>query len=124
MTRHLVKNNKINLWSSDIHESPMLWLKEKGIKTLQSVTNPLEFKSDMNYDVVFALSFFSHMLKKTWFLWLEKLYSFVKPNGIIIFTTQGLKSNELYQGNIELDDDGFGFINESEQNDLNTCDYG
>lgn len=124
VTRHLVKNNRINLWSSDIHKSAMLYLKEKGIKTLQSVTNPLDFKSDINYDIVFALSFFSHMPKNTWFLWLEKLYSFVKPNGIIIFTTQGLKSNELYQGNIELDDDGFGFKNESEQKDLDTCDYG
>ena len=42
----------------------MLYLKEKGIKTLQSVTNPLDFKSDINYDIVFALSFFSHMPKK------------------------------------------------------------
>jgi hypothetical protein len=95
-----------------------------GMKTLQSAHIPEEFHCPSNFDVCFALSFFSHMPNLTWSRWLNVLMKTVRPGGILIFTTHGLTSAAKCFGNPELSDAGFWFKPESEQADLDTTEYG
>jgi hypothetical protein len=77
----------------------------------------------MRFDVVFALSFFSHMPITTWARWLVRLCQVAKPGGIILFTTQGNASRRFF-GNPELPEMGFWFASTSEQKDLSADEYG
>jgi 2-polyprenyl-3-methyl-5-hydroxy-6-metoxy-1,4-benzoquinol methylase len=89
-----------------------------------SHTVPANVAIFSRFDVVFALSFFSHMPRATQLLWLDKLTEFVKPGGLLIFTTHGETSHKKHMPHIVVDGDGYGFIAESEQFDLSTSDYG
>ena len=75
-------------------------------------------------DLIFALSFFSHMPKTTWVRWLQALASSLAPGGVLVFTANGYVTDKF--GNIQLEvmDDGFGFRAESEQGDLKGEQYG
>lgn len=126
VSRHLINlSDKINLTSCDIHIEAIAFLKQHiGIKqTMLSVVKPEEFLCDSNFEVVFALSFFSHMPRQTWGRWLEALYDKVKPDGYLLFTTQGMESAH-YFGNPTIPSDGFWFKATSEQKDLDVADYG
>ena len=66
----------------DIHEPAMQFIQsELGTKFMLSHSVPEEFDPGDSYDVVFALSFFSHMPKSTWQRWLQALYNAVSPGG-------------------------------------------
>ena len=107
---------------SDIHDEAIRFMsKELGLKAFLSTTNPHEFTSEHTYDVVFALSFFSHMPDQTFGDWIRALFNLVKPNGLLIFTTHG-RIDKMKSG-IPVED-GFGFVSSSEQKDLDTSDYG
>ena len=125
VTRHLPKLfPRATITSCDIHRSAVRFLEEKiGVQGLLSKTVPEEFVAPTNYDVVFALAFFSSMPKTTWSRWLERLWDAVAEGGFMIFTTQGRKSAVYYEA-VKLDEDGFWFAPLSEQKDLSTEDYG
>ena len=62
VTRHLKKHARWDLTSCDIHSEAIDFLdRQIGVKTLQSVHLPEQFATIEKYDVVFALSFFSHL---------------------------------------------------------------
>jgi 2-polyprenyl-3-methyl-5-hydroxy-6-metoxy-1,4-benzoquinol methylase len=125
VTRHL-KNVLPDsaVTACDIHEMAINFIKEQ-LKTdaVLSASRPGDLNLNKRYDLVFALSFFSHMPKNTFAQWLEKLFSLVKPEGYLIFTTHGVLSVKNFPP-FEFDDDGFFFFNTSEQKDLDTVDYG
>jgi SAM-dependent methyltransferase len=122
VTRHFDKDY-FQITSCDIHPQAMDFLsKQFNVKIFLSTTNPKEFKTNELYDVVFALSFFSHMNNLVFGRWIKALYDCVNPGGYLVFTTHGKISNEKY---INLDlKDGFGFRAESEQKDLPEDEYG
>ena len=93
------------------------------IKTINSKSKPGDFPATIEYDVVFALSFFSHMPITTWSGWVKALFHCVSDGGLLVFTTQGLRSRP-YFGDPEVPRDGFWFRPESEQKDLDTSEYG
>jgi SAM-dependent methyltransferase len=126
VTRHLpslIKN--MHFTCSDIHAKAMEFInKTLGVKNVcLSATNPNDFKWGENFDVIFALSFFSHMPKSTWSKWLSRLYQQLVPGGFLIFTTHGTESRKHF-GNPVIPSDGFWFKKISEQKDLSTEDYG
>ncbi len=124
VTRHLAKDRTIDLFGCDIHPQAINFLKEKiGIKTIISSQYPEVFDPQTEFDVVFALSFFSHMPITTWSRWLVRLLNSVRSEGILIFTTHGLKSLTAL-GNPTLPAMGFYFSSQSEQMDLPTEQYG
>ena len=90
-----------------------------GIATLQSALLPEDFKPGNKFDVVFALSFFSHISDEFFARWLTKLYSLVDDNGFLIFTTHG----QVALGK-SLGEDDNHFTPYSEQKDLETKYYG
>jgi 2-polyprenyl-3-methyl-5-hydroxy-6-metoxy-1,4-benzoquinol methylase len=125
VTRHL--KNKIPLCTPiacDIHEKAITFIRnELKTKALLSTKYPEDLILKQSFDVVFALSFFSHMPKKSLLQWIKKLASFVKSEGFLIFTTHGLVSKDLFP-NSKFDKDGFYFYPASEQKDLDTNTYG
>ena len=125
VTRHL----KLALPSTrivpcDIHREAINFIERTmRINGLLSRTVPEDADFGGQFDVVFALSFFSHMPKETWGRWLRKLVISAKLGGLIIFTTHGAKSAEM-MSNPPLDAEGFWFSPNSEQADLKMADYG
>jgi hypothetical protein len=125
VTRHI--NNVIPFCvttACDIHQQAVEFIQEK-LKTeaVLSASRPEDLDLSKAYDVVFALSFFSHMPKATWARWFNTLLSKVKKGGFFIFTTHGWLSRKHF-GFPEFDNDGFWFGKYSEQKDLDTADYG
>lgn len=126
VSRHLTTHSdRIELTSSDIHEEACTFLsRELRVPTvLPSATLPENYNCPERYDIVFALSFFSHMPKATWGRWLQRLFDLVSPGGHLVFTTHGMTSSKHF-GNPGIPADGFWFLPSSEQKDLSAADYG
>ncbi|MBM3393555.1 MAG: class I SAM-dependent methyltransferase [Betaproteobacteria bacterium] len=126
VSRHLLNAiPDLDLTSCDIHPEAIAFLNQSvpGTLQLQSEHMPLDFSPGPVYDYVFALSFFSHMPRATWSVWLRQLYAAVKPSGFLAFTTQGEGSRQ-YHGDPVIPDDGFWFSAQSEQADLDVNEYG
>lgn len=125
VTRHLMHylpNTEIT--SCDIHEEAVEFIQDKiGISAILSNSVPEQLHTPCQYDVIFALSFFSHMPRSTWRRWLITLASRLKPDGLLIFTTHGLESRKYFD-NPQVEPEGFWFIPMSEQKDLDTTEYG
>ena len=124
VTRHLIKElNPIRITSCDIHEQATEFLNSRmdvEVILSQSIPENIDFKE--TFDVVFALSFFSHMPDTSFGRWLKTLYRAVKPNGYFIFTTHGNASTKHI--NCEIPESGIWFKPISEQKDLNMNEYG
>ena len=91
---------------------------------IPSSSVPEYFDSAGEYDLVFALSFFSHMPKATWARWLGALFKALSSGGSLIFTTHGATTRRELLVDVVLDDDGFYFKPENEQDDLEKSEYG
>ncbi len=125
VSRHLVGDNKIKLVSCDIHPQAISFLENKiGVRALHSVSVPENLDPGRTYDAVFALSFFSHMPITTWARWLVKLFSLVRPGGVLIFTTQGEKSLPFLLMENPPEEYGYRYAMSSEQIDLPLEEYG
>lgn len=126
VTRHLARAAPFcSVTACDIHPQAVSFIREKlGVPAIVSAHVPEEFQVADAYDVVFALSFFSHMPKSTFARWLQKLASVVKPNGYLVFTTHGLVSRQVAASSCVFDQDGFYFAPASEQKDLDEAEYG
>jgi SAM-dependent methyltransferase len=125
VSRHLKKEPRFDLVSCDIHTEAVDFLASQfGINAIPSVHLPEEFSPPEKYDLIFALSFFSHMPRATWGRWLRALFAALKAPGYLVFTTHGEWSRKAT--GLSLDDfqDGFWFSPQTEQHDLDTSEYG
>lgn len=107
----------------DIHQQAVDFLRGLGIDACRSSSVPEELSTGRTFDVVFVLSFFTHMPRHTWTRWLKALQAQLKPGGLLIFTAHGEVSRGL-MGVTELEPDGFHFTAASEQKDLPVAEYG
>jgi hypothetical protein len=125
VTRHLRKVIPgCSLTACDIHPQAIEFLREKlDVEAVLSASRPEELRLEHRYDVVFALSFFSHMPKRSFLQWLARLASFTTPGGFLLFTTHGLESQQHFP-RCRFDRDGFYFEPSSEQKDLDASEYG
>jgi SAM-dependent methyltransferase len=126
LTRHLVKNPWLDVLSSDIHSEATDFISnELGGKAWLSAHLPEDFSPPEQYDVVFALSFFTHMPRSTFGRWLGMLAKCLKPSGHLIFTTHGLKKCVDFGVTPEqIPADGIWFGSWSEYKDLDSDEYG
>lgn len=126
VTRHL--NGvipSIDSTACDIHTQAVEFVEQQlGNKSVRSSNVPEQLVVDERFDVVFALSFFSHMPEATWRRWAVALLGLVKPGGYLVFTTQGALSGRRFFDVPKLPSNGFWFQASSEQKDLDTADYG
>lgn len=125
VTRHLSHAMPYaEIVSSDIHPAAMDFIQYTlGGQVAQSHSVPEQFHVDGTFDVIFSLSFFSHMPESSWTRWLRAHYDALNVGGYLVFTTQGLKSRPHFE-NPAIPDSGFWFITDSEQKDLDTAEYG
>jgi SAM-dependent methyltransferase len=124
VTRHLLAK-ALSGWeiaSADIHDEAVLFLQKLGGRAVPSASQPEGLRLQP-FDVVFALSFFSHMPDSTFARWLKSLYDLVLPGGLLIFTTHGYHSLH-HLGNPSFNRQGFWFKPDSEQLDLPGEQYG
>lgn len=127
VTRHLACISHLNLTSCDIHpKANDFCALELGVTPMESSVLPENFNPNtQRFDIVFALSFFSHMPKVTWTRWLRVLFEAVSPGGFLLFTTHGLTSfRKCFNSGVSLDEEGFYFHADSEQKDLEKTQYG
>ena len=126
VTRHLTSQlAPLTIVSCDIHQAACTFIESViGVRTILSATAPEDLGVDSDsFDIVFALSFFSHMPDRTWGRWLKSLFDKVKPGGYLIFTTHGM-TTWANIGKPTISDNGIWFAPSSEQKDLDVADYG
>jgi SAM-dependent methyltransferase len=113
----------------DVHPAAVAFTREHlGLEAILSSAHPDAWDvGGRRFDVVFALSFFSHMPHNTFGRWLEQLWDAVASDGLLIFTTHG----EITAGNmraggmsVQFDDSGFFWNDRSDQRDLASRQYG
>jgi hypothetical protein len=126
VTRHLPRIlPNVSIVASDIHPEANEFIRQKtGVKSIQSTSIPENFTTTFFYDVIFVLSFFSHMPKSTWTRWLKVLSDQLNVNGHLIFTAHGLITVRKSMPNLQFDQEGFHFHEASEQDDLTKAEYG
>jgi SAM-dependent methyltransferase len=125
VTRHLAQQlPDADIVSCDIHDQAVAFINDTvHSPAVISRHRPEDLSLDRQFDVVFALSFFSHMPETTFGRWLQALFSLVRPGGILVFTTHGLASQKIF-GDVALSESGFAFMPSSEQGDLDGNEYG
>jgi len=122
-TRYLIQEMPAeNVWVSDIYADAVAFQKEQfGVNGIVSVPNPEDYPVVRKYDCIFVFSLFSHLPEKTFVPWLEKLYSMLSPNGILMFTVH---DRVLMPPETEMPESGIYFAPYSESRSLDTQDYG
>ena len=125
VSRHLKTKPEFDLVSCDIHPEAIDFLTGQiGVQALLSSRVPEQFSPAEKYDMVFALSFFSHMPRATWGRWLRALFATLNAPGYLVFTTHGGRQCDVKRLPPRSLADGFWFAPSSEQKDLDTADYG
>ncbi len=122
VTRHLKRRPRFDVTASDIHPAANEFVRDRlGVPAVPSTAVPEDFRPAGQWDVVFALSFFSHLPKASFGRWLRALFGAVAPGGYLVFTTHGQKVRRVVDN---MPADGFYFEAKSEQADLEKAEYG
>lgn len=123
-TRHLVHQVPAGALSvSDVVPGSVDFLRGLlGVKGFDSVAQPEQLVLPERYQHVFVLSLFSHLPDATWGAWLRTLSDAVRPGGMLVFSTHGMKC--VQQSKVELSADGFAFFASSESTAIDAQAYG
>ena len=92
-----------------------------GVRGCVSGPDPEGLRLADSFDLVLAVSFFSHLPAGRFERWLERLYERVAPGGLLLFSTHGA---ELYRGQDPMPESGLIFRPESETTRLEASEYG
>jgi SAM-dependent methyltransferase len=125
VTRHLRGAlDGADIVSCDIHEQAVDFIRSAlQAQAVGSRHRPEDLTFATSFDVVFALSFFSHMPEASFGRWLQALFAAVREGGLLVFTTHGLASQKNF-GEIVVPESGYWFMANSEQDDLDAAEYG
>lgn len=125
VSRHLRRMaDRYDLLACDIHPQAIEFLEQRlDVRALLSRSDPAAFKPERQFDVVFALSFFSHIPDRNWGRWVAALFACLADNGLLIFTAHGRIAHEDVN-RPALDPSGHWFLALSEQKDLPVDEYG
>lgn len=93
-----------------------------GVRGFESTSNPAQLQIPGQYEVVFALSLFSHLPDATWATWLARLYGAVAPGGVLVITTHGDKCARL--AGVDWGSEGYVFFASSESMAIDGAEYG
>jgi SAM-dependent methyltransferase len=129
VARHSKNVLPLTSWTcSDVHTRAVEFNSDRLLlESFVSPPRPEGWTVERRFEVVFALSFFSHMPDATFAPWLERLFSTVKHGGILVFTTHGAISlRNMKAGGLDanFNEDGFYWNAQSDQRDIDPTDYG
>jgi SAM-dependent methyltransferase len=86
-----------------------------GVKGFYSAAHPADVDHAGKYDGIYVVSLFSHLPINLFGPWLEKLYSMLNPNGLLLFSTIGPRGFEIMQqqgyipGDVRTEAEGFRY---------------
>ncbi len=122
VTRFLVQEiEPERVWVSDILASAVEFQKANlGVHGFVSARHPDALGVEERFDCILACSLFSHLPVSTFVKWLEKLYSLLAPDGLLIISTH----DESLRGGEPSDTPVFWFQEKSEIDTLDTKEYG
>ena len=125
VSRHLARlRDRYDLTACDIHPQAISFLQQRlGVPAILSRSSPADFTTERAFDVVFALSFFSHMPDSTFGDWIAALFARVADGGLLIFTAHG-RQTLADLGHPPVHPDGYWFSPYSEQKDIPGEQYG
>ena len=125
VSRHLTETfPESQLATCDIHPAAVTFNRNVlRVGSYQSSAVP-EALEVLEQDVIFAMSFFSHLPMTTYARWLRALAEKLAPDGALVFTANGHATHALGVTGVEVGPDGFGFQPRSEQTDLDGGEYG
>jgi SAM-dependent methyltransferase len=89
--RHLRAVTDAQLHGSDYNQLPIEWCKQKltfARFEVNGVAPPLAYKTGQ-FDLVYALSVFTHLPENLQVAWLSELSRILKPGGHLLLTTHG-----------------------------------
>ena len=110
------------MWAADILKDAVNFQREQfHVNALQSATDLDFFHSPVQYDCIFVCSLFTHLPERTFTRWLTKLFSLLKPDGLLIFSVHG---DDLLPKDASMPRQGIYFMPLSEIAELKTEDYG
>jgi len=92
-----------------------------GVRGGVSGPDPAGLALPGSFDVVLAVSFFSHLPAVRFEAWLVRLYERVAPGGVLLLTTHG---PGLHRGPVPMPVSGLLFRSESETTRLDASEYG
>lgn len=92
-----------------------------GVRGCVSRTDPRDLALSGSFDLVLAVSFFSHLPESRFQAWLERLYRLVARGGMLVFSTHG---EALKPEDEALSPSGFAFRAQSETARLAGHEYG
>ncbi len=112
--------------AADVHEEAVRFYEDRlGMASVLSPSTPEQLAIPHEFDIVFALSFFTHMPPSTFGRWIGALYRHLKRGGFLIFTASGWRP--FIRGGRDpsvFDKHNAIFVPNSEQFDIDTADYG
>lgn len=113
---------------SDVHIRAVEFNADRlGLNSFISPSRPEDWTVERKFDVVFALSFFSHMPDATFAPWLERLLNMVALGGILVFTTHGgISLRNMKAGGLDanFNENGIYWNAQSDQRDIDSTNYG
>lgn len=122
-TRFLVQElSPEQIWVSDISANAVKFQTEQfNVSGIVSTDYPQDYPENRTFDCILAASFFSHVPKHTFTDWVEKLYSLLSPQGMLMFSVHDLT---LLPNEVAEKSEGFYFVPESENKTLDKQLYG
>ncbi|NBQ88365.1 MAG: class I SAM-dependent methyltransferase [Betaproteobacteria bacterium] len=124
LTRHLVHDMKPeHITVSDVVPGTVDFLRQQlGVHGFYSSSKPQELMAPARYDMIFVLSMFTHLPKRTWGAWLSTLHALLAPGGCLIISTHGEKCAQ--DAGVQWDGEGYAFFPDSESSALGADEYG
>lgn len=121
-TRHLAPLLGERLSAAEIVPEAVHFLRERlGVRAVPSDHDPERFVLEEAPELLFALSFFTHLPPARWRAWLLRFAQLLAPGGWLLISTHGDAAIAEYE--VELAADDF-FLAESESRALAGEDYG
>ncbi|APV52362.1 hypothetical protein BWI17_08095 [Betaproteobacteria bacterium GR16-43] len=122
-TRHLTRVLPGRVTCSDVLPGSTDFARERfGVEAFDSATNPERITWPRRYELIFILSFFTHVPLHAWQRWLAHFAAALEDGGLLIFSIHS--PAYAIEHNVPLDADGGCFLRSSEQSALSTDEYG
>jgi SAM-dependent methyltransferase len=110
------------VWASEILPGAMDFVRDElGAHAFASAVDPEQLRCDTTFDVIFVSSLFTHLPRRTFTRWLERLHGLLRPDGLLVLSVH---DEFMLPPGESLADDGFYFQPISEVESLDTADYG
>ena len=109
----------------DVHQDAMYFnIAHLGVQAAVSDADSSRVEPFFQFDVVYALEFFTHQPRAQIGPWLDTLVRFVKVGGILVFTAHGATIQRGHFPHLRPDADGYAFEQPAQLTDAPRDEFG